>query len=288
MDEKNSCLSKRLCTSSYSSTADDACLSTHESSPFFVSPPTPEWFLASYVRDVWSRLDTLKASATSIYGTILKIDSTKKITKKLHGKSANSASWCTNVGNERGEVLVSLLTTSEGLSKSNRMADGLMERYSQGVQPPPLVLYTDRNCCKTNDLLKFQKLFQLWDNLPVRLDLWHFKRRLSKACTNESHPLYGTFMAKISACIFEWDSGDMLQLKNVKRIVLYTMFIVFSKSWTFEMFFCLLGTSANEIHFQAYLIEGLCRWNAARCSASTTSRLPNTRSFNVQLQDRIK
>jgi hypothetical protein len=26
-------------------------------------------------------------------------------------------------------------------------------------------------------------------------------RRLSKACTNESHPLYGTFMAKVSTAI---------------------------------------------------------------------------------------
>ena len=87
--------------------------SLYENLPAFTSLLTAKWFLATYVRDVWSWLDSLKASMTSVYGCILKIDSTKKITKKLQRKLANSASWCTNLGKERGEVLVSLLTTSE-------------------------------------------------------------------------------------------------------------------------------------------------------------------------------
>lgn len=48
--------------------------------------PTAKWFLAAYVRDVYSRLSELLAEATSVYGNILKIDSTKKICKKLQGK----------------------------------------------------------------------------------------------------------------------------------------------------------------------------------------------------------
>lgn len=47
--------------------------------PPFRLLPTPRWFLAVYIRDVHSRLEMLKASATSIYGLILKIDSTKKV-----------------------------------------------------------------------------------------------------------------------------------------------------------------------------------------------------------------
>ena len=48
-------------------------------------PPFPKykWFLSAYVRDVWSRMEELLAAATSTYGSILKIDSTKKICKKL-------------------------------------------------------------------------------------------------------------------------------------------------------------------------------------------------------------
>ena len=39
--------------------------------------PTSKWFLAAFARDIWSRLDSLKASITSVFGTVLKIDSTK-------------------------------------------------------------------------------------------------------------------------------------------------------------------------------------------------------------------
>ncbi|KAI0231538.1 hypothetical protein LSAT2_018107 [Lamellibrachia satsuma] len=82
----------------------------------FQPPPQLEmfrsakWFLAAYVRDVWSRLPTLKAAVTSTFGEILKIDSTKKVCMKLQGASVNMAAWATNVGNERGEVLISVLT----------------------------------------------------------------------------------------------------------------------------------------------------------------------------------
>ena len=82
----------------------------------FQPPPQLEmfrsakWFLAAYVRDVWSRLPTLKAAVTSTFGEILKIDSTKKVCRKLQGASVNMAAWATNVGNERGEVLISVLT----------------------------------------------------------------------------------------------------------------------------------------------------------------------------------
>ena len=60
---------------------------------------------------------------------MLKIDRTKKVCKKLQGITAGSTSWCTNVGNERGEVLISVLTESEGLEGLRPMAKGLIERF---------------------------------------------------------------------------------------------------------------------------------------------------------------
>ena len=86
------------------------------------------WLLQVYTRDVWSRLPQLRAIATSVYGKILKIDSTKKVCKKLAGAAARTATWVTNVGNERGEVLISVVTDSEGLLAMKSMADGLMRR----------------------------------------------------------------------------------------------------------------------------------------------------------------
>lgn len=65
--------------------------------------------------------------------SILKIDSTKKVYKKLQGAAA---SWATNVGNERGEILISESEGSEGLRP---MALGLMQRYQHAA----VVLYTE-------------------------------------------------------------------------------------------------------------------------------------------------
>ena len=132
---------------------------TYVTPPIYKSPQMAKWFLATYIRDVWSRLSYLKASITSVYGAILKIDSTKKIALKLQGTAADSVSWCTNIGNENGVVLLSLLTTSESLANLGQMAEGLMARYDKAQKAPPRVLYTDRDCCRSNDKSKFQLLF---------------------------------------------------------------------------------------------------------------------------------
>ena len=41
------------------------------------------------------------------------------------------------------------------------------------------------------------------------------------------------------------------------------------------------------MHFQAFLFDGICRWNAARSSAAITNPSPKIRSFDVMLQDRL-
>ena len=67
--------------------------------------------------------------------------------KKLQGAAAGSAMWVTNVGNERGEVLMSVVTQSEGAPGLQKMTEGLMMRYDSAKEPPPYLLYTDRDCC---------------------------------------------------------------------------------------------------------------------------------------------
>ena len=141
--------------------------------------PTAKWFLAVYVRDVWSRLPSLLAALTSTYGKILKVDSTKKVCRKLQGKAANTASWATSVGNERGEVVFTVLTSSEGAPALKPLADGLVRRYREAKQDRPILLYTDRDCCCATGQSKYQELFAEWDGLIVRLDIWHFMRRLA-------------------------------------------------------------------------------------------------------------
>lgn len=123
----------------------------------------------------------------------------------------------TSVGNEIGQVVVCVLTTSEDLSSLQPLADGLINRYANAGQEPPSVLYVDRDCCSQSGPSKFARLFSDWDMMMVRLDVWHFMRRMARCCTSESHPLYGTFMARLSDCIFEWDADDFNNLLAAKQ-----------------------------------------------------------------------
>ena len=122
----------------------------------------------------------------------------------------------TSVGNEVGQILISVLTVQEGPGL-DKMASGLMERYRQAAVPPPVLLYVDRGCCKHEGTSKLQERFAGWPDLHIRLDIWHFMRRLAVGCTTDAHPLYPTFMGCLSACIFEWDAGDLTLLRQAKR-----------------------------------------------------------------------
>ena len=70
-----------------------------------------------------------------------------QVVKKLQGAASGSATWVTNIENERGEVLMSVVTQSEGAPGLQKMAEGLMMRYESAGQTPLCLLYTDRDCC---------------------------------------------------------------------------------------------------------------------------------------------
>ena len=100
------------------------------------------------------------------------------MTKKLAGAAANTAAWVANVGNEYGQVLNSVLTCAEGEGLSP-MAAGLMRRYRLAEVPPPQLMYVDRDCCSGVGGSKTAALFNNWDRLVVRLDIWHLIDRKS-------------------------------------------------------------------------------------------------------------
>ncbi|XP_030248701.1 uncharacterized protein LOC115566827 isoform X3 [Sparus aurata] len=188
----------------------------------FQDPPEPidipshRWMLAVYGRDILTRLDHIKASITCIFGSVLKMDSTKKITKKLSGIAKGTALWLTSVSNERCQILISVLTAQEG-SAVDTMATDLIRRYSDAGVAPPQLLYVDCDCCREgSEPTKLQKRFGGWPDLIVKLDIYHFMRRLAAGCTKDAHPLYPMFMAKLSVCIFEWDRGDVALLRQAK------------------------------------------------------------------------
>ncbi|CAL8332725.1 unnamed protein product [Merluccius merluccius] len=178
--------------------------------------PTALWLIKVYVRDALTRLDETRARVTSVFGDLLKMDSTKKITKRLAGGAAGTAAWVTNVGNEYGQVLMSVLTASEGDGLVD-MAAGLMRRYREAGKAPPKALYVDRDCCTTVGQCKTSQLFHEWHELVVRLDVWHLMRRFARGVTTDSHQLYGLFMARLSFAVFEWDGEDVSRLKEAKQ-----------------------------------------------------------------------
>ncbi|KAK1887156.1 S-adenosylmethionine synthase [Dissostichus eleginoides] len=146
-------------------------------------PPVPKhrWLMQVYAQDVLRRLDEIKATITS-HGRILKMDSTKKVARKLAGKSYGTATSATNVGNEHGRVIMSVLTASEGYGLSP-MVEGLINRYRMAGVAPPEVLYVDRDFCG-NTLLR--RMFEEWNNMTIRLDIWHFMRRFAVGCSTDS------------------------------------------------------------------------------------------------------
>lgn len=99
------------------------------------------------------------AEVTSVFGEILKIDSTNKVLKKLSGDANNSATWVTNMGNEYGAILQCVVTSSESNEGLGVMAEGIRKRYSDANVQPPFVLYTDNKCCSIDGYLKYCELF---------------------------------------------------------------------------------------------------------------------------------
>ena len=180
---------------------------------------SPKWRLATYVRDMYVRLEGLKSKLTDVYGEILKMDSTKKLAKKLSGKCKQSAAWVTNIGNEHGQVLISVFTESESTDGLHEMAKGLTQRYQKAKVEQPKVLYVDRGCCTSTSMpSSIKQLFLNLPNLVVRMNIYyHFMRRIASGCTSENHPLYGCSMASLSFSIYEWDPSDLDALYKAKK-----------------------------------------------------------------------
>ena len=95
------------------------------------------------------------------------------------------------------------------------MISGIVKRYQDAQVLPPEILYVDSQCCGNTVISNTFKT--AWSNLHVRLDIWHFMRRLAVGVTTDTHRLYGTFMSQLSRCIFQWDQTDLARLKEAKR-----------------------------------------------------------------------
>lgn len=59
-----------------------------------------------------------------------------------------------NIGNEFGQVLNSVLTTGEGAGLDD-LCQGIVQRYSDADEPQPDAIYVDRDCCSETGALPF-------------------------------------------------------------------------------------------------------------------------------------
>ena len=118
------------------------------------------------------------------------------------------------MGSKRQQVLQSVMTSGEGVGLEPMVA-GIVRRYREAEVPPPVLLYEDSHCCGASRLIDVFR--DAWPDLAVRLDVWHFMRRLAVGVTTDTHRLYGTFMSQLSHAIFKWDKDDLALLKAAKR-----------------------------------------------------------------------
>ncbi|KAG5281168.1 hypothetical protein AALO_G00068160 [Alosa alosa] len=91
--------------------------------PTMLPVPKNRWLMQAYSQDVLSRLKETKASITSQFGRMLKMDSTKRIVKTLAGESDATSSWVTSIINEHGQVIISVLTASKGRDLGKMIGD---------------------------------------------------------------------------------------------------------------------------------------------------------------------
>lgn len=123
------------------------------------------------------------------------------------------------MGNEYGQILISVLTAQERAGL-DLMATDLAKRYQQAGVDPPVALYVDCGCCTEARETKLKARFSAWPDLTIRLDISHFMCQLAVGCATDVHQLYPIFMSRLSAYIFEWDSADLALLHEAKRLQL--------------------------------------------------------------------
>ncbi|XP_034035737.1 uncharacterized protein LOC117518641 [Thalassophryne amazonica] len=167
---------------------------------------------ASHVQDYRSQI-------LSTFGTVLKMDSTKKVVKKLSGEGEGSAEWFTSIGNEFSQIVTFVLTCEESTDKLEPMCRGLVQRFQTANQPTPKILYVAHGCCRAQCPTAVETLFQPWvDNgMVVRLDIFHWIHRFDTAIRTESHSRYAAFKSALAGAVLAYNRKDLDRLIEAIR-----------------------------------------------------------------------
>ncbi|XP_048885476.1 uncharacterized protein LOC125751053 [Brienomyrus brachyistius] len=191
---------------------------------FKAPPPQREIPSARLLRHAFllAEADNLRfyrSQILSTFGTVLKMDSTKKVVKKLSGEGHGSAEWFTSIGNEHSQIASFVLTCEKSTKELQPMCHGVVERFRLADRPVPKILYVDRGCCRAKGPTAVETLFQPWvDNgMVVRLDISHWIRRFDAAIRTESHCKYATFKSAVAGAVLAYNRTDLeLLIKAVR------------------------------------------------------------------------
>ncbi|KAI8493995.1 hypothetical protein Bbelb_283420 [Branchiostoma belcheri] len=241
---------------------------TYAEPPGFRPLPLAQWFETAHPGEIMNHQAEMKGVITSTYGRILKLDSTKKITKKLAGDVENSASWMTNVANEKGSVLNSVLTTGEGPAMLD-LCQAIVKRYKEANEPAPEYFYP-------------------W-NLSVGLDSFHFM--INQKAMRQ---IWNTQQKHI-ACILDPSECHYTQKteasqKGGKMLDAYRSGRGSSSLESFHKHQCAFvpGWRANAVHMQMFVLEGTSRWNQNRARESLDlPETSNTRLHDTRLMSKL-
>lgn len=188
----------------------------------FEAPPPPrELPSARLLRHAFllaeaSNVEDYRSQILSTFGTVLKMDSTKKVVKKLSGEGKGTAEWFTSIGNEHSLIVSFVLTCEESTECLQPMCRGVMDRFQQANQPVPKILYVDCGCCRAQGQAAVETLFQNWvdSGMVVRLDIFHWIHRFDAAIHTDSHSMLCLSLPWPERC---WPTTDLELLIKVMR-----------------------------------------------------------------------
>ncbi|KAL0963392.1 hypothetical protein UPYG_G00305770 [Umbra pygmaea] len=186
----------------------------------FQAPPPPrELPCAQLLRHAFllaeaDNVQDYRSQILSTFGTILKMDSTKKASGEEIGWGGQGLGRV--VHQHRQRVLPDRVLCPE---KLRPMCGGVVERFRLANQPVPKILYINRGCCKAQGPTAVETLFQSWveDGMVVRLDIFHWVHHFDAALRNAAISKYAAFKSALAGAVLAYNREDLQLLITAVR-----------------------------------------------------------------------
>ncbi|XP_054599402.1 uncharacterized protein [Nothobranchius furzeri] len=186
--------------------------------------------------------DSLNLLLQGTFGQVFRADHTRKVARKVVLSSGTMSSYA--VMNENWMILSWVMLQSESDKSLEPMYEGLSCRYISAGQPKATHKWVDRDCCaafripnpghqehllwdswKTTDDIIAEATSGKLNNtcasrqsynskINIKLDLFHCRRRFTRECTSEHHPLHSAFCKFLSAAFCVVDQTDLRRLRQ--------------------------------------------------------------------------